>query len=221
MRAMRRRIPISWLLVAFAFGLLPVGCQSGGVGDPCTPEDEYQTTFSGFSEEEVNIESRSFQCTTRVCLVNHFRGRVSCPYGQTPDVVSSNTDPENQHCHIPGRSDKANRITVPVQPQISGSVKQGGRRASDTVYCSCRCRGPDPNARYCSCPSGYHCPSNYLVPDLGLGSGQLAGAYCVRDGTDYNPTAPKGPDCVYGTTPGNTGYCGHPSGTSDTKGVNP
>ena len=33
---------------------------------------------------EENIESRSFQCQTRICLVNHFQGRVSCPLGQGP-----------------------------------------------------------------------------------------------------------------------------------------
>ena len=65
-----------------ALGLVPIACQSGGVGDPCTPEDEYSATFSGFNVDEENIESRSFQCLTRICLVNHFQGRVSCPQGQ-------------------------------------------------------------------------------------------------------------------------------------------
>lgn len=68
--------------VAVALSVSAGGCQSGGVGDPCTPEDEYQPAFSGFAPSEVNVESRSFQCETRVCLVNHFRGRVSCPLGQ-------------------------------------------------------------------------------------------------------------------------------------------
>ena len=65
-----------------ALGVVPVACQSGGVGDPCTPEDEYSATFGGFHTEHANIESRSFQCATRICLVNHFQGRVSCPLGQ-------------------------------------------------------------------------------------------------------------------------------------------
>jgi hypothetical protein len=68
--------------VAVALSVSAGGCQTGGVGDPCTPEDEYQPAFSGFAPSEVNVESRSFQCETRVCLVNHFRGRVSCPLGQ-------------------------------------------------------------------------------------------------------------------------------------------
>jgi hypothetical protein len=65
-----------------AIGLLPIACQSGGVGVPCIPEDEYSFRFSGFKVTEDIIESRSFQCATRICLVNHFQGRVSCPLGQ-------------------------------------------------------------------------------------------------------------------------------------------
>src|SRR4051812_29656954 len=65
-----------------AVGFLPIACQSGGVGDPCTPEQEYDPQFPGYKVAEENIESRSFQCQTRICLVNHFQGRVSCPMGQ-------------------------------------------------------------------------------------------------------------------------------------------
>jgi hypothetical protein len=72
------------LLSVGALSVLPVACQSGGVGDPCTPEDEYNTQFPGFKLQLENIESRSFQCATRICLVNHFQGRVSCPAGQAP-----------------------------------------------------------------------------------------------------------------------------------------
>jgi hypothetical protein len=61
-----------------ALGVVPLACQSGGV----TPEDEYDPTFASFHVDLANIESRSFQCSTRICLVNHFQGRVSCPLGQ-------------------------------------------------------------------------------------------------------------------------------------------
>ena len=66
------------------------GCNSTGVGDPCTPEAEYSQAFLGFSFQEVNIESKSFQCQTRLCLANHFQGRVTCPYGQnaTPPAAT-------------------------------------------------------------------------------------------------------------------------------------
>src|SRR6185369_16444207 len=57
------------LLSVIAVGSLPSACESGGVGDPCTPEDEYNPQFAGFKVTEVDIESRSFQCQTRICLV--------------------------------------------------------------------------------------------------------------------------------------------------------
>ncbi len=49
-----------------AMGLLGTGCEVGGVGDPCIPEDEYRPDFPGYAKDEVNVESRSFQCETRV-----------------------------------------------------------------------------------------------------------------------------------------------------------
>jgi len=166
-------------LVTLALGVLAFGCQSGGIGDPCTPEDEYQQFFSGYEVTEVNIESRSFQCETRLCLVNHFQGRVSCPYGQTDaEAKGMGTRPEEQLCHIPGTSDAANRVMVAVNKQFTK------RRAADVVYCSCRCAGPDTNARYCKCPTGFQCtPLLELITVLG--SAELAGSYCIKNGTEY------------------------------------
>ena len=229
------------LLLAMAVGASFVGsnCGGSGVGDPCVPEDEYLTTFSGFAVSEVNVESRSFQCLTRVCLVNHFQGRVSCPYGQVedpslpkdsgraacaPNVVADDSVPGDRYytCNgadgIAGTSDdggsKCNdttcapggldhdlscripfgdggkledRIQVPVDPQLFD------RQAHDAVYCSCRCDGPDPNARYCECPSGFACEE--LVDELNLGKGQLAGSYCVKEGTSYEDGKASGGDC--------------------------
>lgn len=80
---MTRSILIVIVVGAFLATVAGSGCAPGGVGDPCIPEAEYNTCFAGFSQTEVNTESRSFQCQTRLCLVNHFQGRVSCPYGQT------------------------------------------------------------------------------------------------------------------------------------------
>jgi len=167
-------------------GTAAVGCTPGGVGDPCIPEDEYSLTFSGFGYAEANVESRSFQCETRVCIANHFQGRVSCPYGQTADQIApyyangalTNADPASAPapglCHIPATNQI---VTAPVAPQAMD------RRAENTVYCSCRCEGADKSAKYCSCPSGYSCLP--LVPDLGLGQAQLAGKYCLKNGTEF------------------------------------
>lgn len=180
------------LLLAMAIGASFIGsnCGGSGIGDPCVPEEEYIANFPGFSEGEVNVESRSFQCLTRVCLVNHFRGRVSCPYGQDAATTTTCTSGEGaclpgsadheKSCRVPDRDGTSltDRISVVVDAQFEE------RKAANAVYCSCRCAGPDANARYCECPSGFSCEE--LVDDLGLGKGQLAGSYCVKDGTAYN-----------------------------------
>jgi hypothetical protein len=157
------------LLAGLVLAMFP-GCPAQGVGDPCVPEDEYSPTFSGFALSEVSTESASFQCQSRLCLVNHFQGRVSCPYGQTRDEATGAVK-----CRIPGSDEP---VQVAVRPQLLE------RRADDAVYCSCRCAGPDPSARYCDCPSGFSCSP--VVPSFELGRGQLPGSYCVRAGTEYD-----------------------------------
>lgn len=160
-----------------------IGCEPGGVGDPCIPEDEYRADFGGYAKGEVNVESRSFQCETRVCLVNSFQGRVSCPYGQ------ASYDPANPACKTP---DGIDDIKVPVKPQLLE------RRPEDAVYCSCRCKGPDgpkTNAPFCECPDGFKCQE--LIGDVGLGNKQLAGSYCVRQGTEVDEQSQISPkECV-------------------------
>jgi hypothetical protein len=95
--------------------------------------------------------------------------------------VSMETIPAEQQCHIPGTSEP---ITVSVRPQLTA------RTALNNVYCSCRCAGADPNARYCKCPSGFEC-SEVLTGIERLGSKELAGSYCIIAGSAYT-TAPVG-----------------------------
>jgi hypothetical protein len=173
----RPTLAASTLGAVLAVGFFALGCQSGGVGDPCTPEDEYFDSFSGFSLGEVNVESRSFQCETRVCLVNKFQGRVSCPYGTKgtpPDPTSDVT--HALPCEVPGFGGS---VKVPVEPQRTE------RPPELAVYCSCRCNGNDPNARYCDCPSGFECTE--IVSDQNQGQAQLAGSYCIRKGSNVDP----------------------------------
>jgi len=152
----------------FTIAIVAAACKTGDLGVPCIPEEEYLTDFSGFSEGEVTTESRSYQCESRLCLVNHFRGRATCPYGQKADGSGN--------CTVP---DSGVRISVAVEPQLQN------RRAAEAVYCSCRCNGPDSNARYCECPSGFACEE--LVPEVGSTNKQLVGSYCVMEGTSYVP----------------------------------
>jgi hypothetical protein len=151
---------------------LSLACQEGGVGDPCIPEDEFDPSFPGFSKDEINIESRSFQCRTRVCLVANFQGRVSCKYGQTAGT------PGGDRCKTP---DLTKDVTPDVLPQLVA------RRPNDAVYCSYRCKAPEPNAPVQECPEGFECRE--MLSDVGLGDSQLAGSYCVRNGSYVDDAA--------------------------------
>lgn len=171
------------------------GCSQGGVGDPCVPEQEYDPAFNGFNKEEVNLESKSFQCQTRLCLVNHFQGRVSCPYGQRPDGTAP-TGTDTSPCVIPGTEDDK-VVGNPADQRLLSSVPAQciDRAADKAVYCSCRCANADgrtdDGANYCACPDGYSCEQ--LVAPLGGGLNEgLTGAFCVKAGTKYN----RGNNCA-------------------------
>lgn len=129
-------------------------------------------------------------CATGLCLVDHFQGRVTCPFGQDEaELELSPDDPER--CRLPFQDGvgEGEAVVVPVAPQLTG------RPAADAVYCSCRCAGPDPAASYCSCPEGTECVE--LVPNRGLPS-PYAGSYCLKIGTAYQPGASYGAPCGVG-----------------------
>jgi hypothetical protein len=190
------------------------GCSQTGVGDPCTPEQEYDPTFLGFAEQEVNVESKSFDCQTRLCLANHFQGRVTCPYGQSqtggaPGDGTIYKDPNGNPicaCVLPGGGTDLATGAAPsvdgVSQAVVGTLPAGGtnataavpgqctdRTASDAVYCSCRCANvqgqTNDGADYCTCPDGFVCQQ--LVTPIGLATNEgLTGAYCIKNNTAYN-----------------------------------
>jgi hypothetical protein len=131
-----------------AVGALPLACQSGGVGDPCTPEDEYSVTFSGFKVAEENIESRSFQCQTRLCLVNHFQGRVSCPAGQ---ATPKQCDPTNN-----GSDCSTGETCVLAQTYAPTCVPcaTGDTTCTDTCKAIGSTEACNQNSNTCECSAG-------------------------------------------------------------------
>ena len=188
------------------------GCGDEGIGDPCTPEQEYNADFLGFDEKEVNVESKSFQCRTRLCLVNHFRGRVSCPYGQNAEGQGP-TGAEN--CKIPGTETAVSGAKQCVRGEAKACVSDddcdgtagscdfvdtrrkstvspqcSDRKADSAVYCSCRCadiNGQRPSDQtFCDCPEGFQCER--LVTSIGQGNEGLTGSYCIKSNTKYDPT---------------------------------
>lgn len=183
-----------WMVV----GVLMAGCGGAaegtsssalGVGDACVPELERQTTFSGFSSNDVVLETGNPACETRLCLVNHFQARVSCPYGQDESTAETwqSAASWDTGCSLPGtdgaRPEDRVRVSVPPQYFV--------RQAEDAVYCSCRCANgqgrTDDGADYCECDAGFVCA--HLVDDLGLGAAELAGSYCIREGSEYDEVA--------------------------------
>ena len=133
------------------------GSSPGGVGEACVPEDDDAATFAGFSENEVNISTEDSRCSSGTCLVNHFRGRASCPEGNL----------DGGDCFTPSGA----LVSVPVEPQLPE------RPAGEAVHCSCRCDGPAQFGPFCRCPGGMACTELYASGDDLVDFGQ--GSYCT------------------------------------------
>lgn len=168
------------------------GCADEGIGDPCTPEQEYNADFLGFDEKQVIVESKSFQCRTRLCLVNHFRGRVSCPYGQG---LGGEAPQGGSRCTIPGTETPIEGEKDPVSGDFIDRSKQSkvlpqciDRTADKAVYCSCRCadiNGERPSDQtFCDCPDGFTCER--LVTSIDQGNEGLTGSYCIKTNTKFD-----------------------------------
>jgi hypothetical protein len=162
-----------------------------GLGDPCTPESEYDHDGGGAVLTDLGIDLASTSCVSRVCLSYYFQGRVTCPYGNAkagqtgtclpvadlPGLYTLDGTPAGEPC-CPVVGDVEQRpLTKPVEAQCSG------KNALDSVYCSCRCdvpAGVDRSlVRLCDCPSGFACLPIFDNPALPLGR---RGSYCVKRG---------------------------------------
>jgi hypothetical protein len=197
-----------------------------GIGAPCVPNDESGPTFQAFSVLGVSLAKGVVACATGACLVNHFQGRVTCPYGQTepgmgpkgPNGSPAAAESSQNGCKTPGASLSpvtATNMSVAgfpagaVPAQITGTGA-GDRTANKTVYCSCRCANPegktDDGASYCTCPGGFSCTQ--LVTAIGADD-DMAGAYCVLAGTTYEPATTDTADVCTATATDVTerGYC--------------
>jgi hypothetical protein len=144
------------------------------IGAPCVIGEETKHGFAGFAVEEYasNLDARS--CGGNICLAHHFQGRVSCPYGQTADDVQNLPADDPARCRTTDSLGNVtlNPVTVEVEPQLVD------RPAAKTVFCTCGCSGTDPNAAYCSCPSGMQC--EILFP------GTATSGLCVRLDAKYD-----------------------------------
>lgn len=181
---MSRSIRVS-IVVAFAFAAAgacsgkssetgdttgQASCQGGGcadgVGDSCTPSDESNADFPGFGVNEINIEDRTTQCATGLCIAVNFQGRLNCPYGGSDCTTESGAP-----------------VSVPVKPQLLA------RSPSDAVYCSCRCDGPGGTGPFCACPDGFECAQILPAAILPVAQNALVGSYCIKQGTRVSDPA--------------------------------
>lgn len=144
-------------------GLVPLACTAGGVGVPCIPEDEYSFRFPGFKVTEDIIESRSFQCATRICLVNHFQGRVSCPLGQPAPKDAQGLEgcePErdgNGNFQL-GRGSCSDGSNCVEAGSFSPSCVYTADNDDDDVFCQSLGAGAKCNeAGFCECATNADC----------------------------------------------------------------
>ena len=217
-----------------AIGVLPLACQSGGIGDPCIPEDEYNAGFAGFKVTEENIESRSFQCSTRICLVNHFQGRVTCPFGQKApkpcDGVGNDTACDvaaGEKCVEAGTN--APDCIPPAACTTAKDCPAGG--ACTNGQCPETCSGGlncDPTRKICACTAknnnnetGARC---VFSNQADTNSVQVLKTFvCHKAGDCQTAASDPATDtgkacCVPGTdTPTTTSVCGQCSGDSGAK----
>ncbi len=146
---------------------------AGALGQVCVPDRELDPTFPFFWNAAVEFDSS--RCASGVCLLNHFHGRVSCPYGQSEGETA---------CFVPGTS-------TPVEVAVDPNLVERPRELAAT--CSCRCAGPGPGP-FCECPSGMQCEP--MFDAVGLpDEDRYVGSYCVMPGSVYDPLAPFGSYC--------------------------
>ncbi len=187
-------------------GTVDTRYKNAQIGQPCAPAVEDSEAFLGFSAAEVSVElpDPNADPGVLVCLVNHFRGRASCPYGQSsdgtqlPSVDGATGGPFPSGvgaCRTPlGTAVTGN----PSDPQRGALVEPQcvDRRAARTVTWSCRCAHADGSrgATDCACPGGTDCLQ--LVPSIGAPTtGDVSGAYCVPTGSAYDPMSACAEPC--------------------------
>jgi hypothetical protein len=190
---MTRSILIVIAVGAFLDIVAGSGCAQGGVGDPCIPEAEYDTCFAGFSQTEVNTESRSFQCQTRLCLVNHFQGRVSCPYGQ----VAAGTG----------------NLPACTGSEATGCCSDGTSPMGGGPFTACTAAAPCPTQAACTIPGG--------ATVIGSSDSGIAQQYAIQVTVPPQMTPRQTANAVYcscrcqnaeGKTDDGEVYCGCPDG---------
>lgn len=214
------------LIGVAAVGTIPLACRAGGVGVPCIPEDEFSFRFAGFKVSEDIIESRSFQCETRICLVNHFQGRVSCPLGQgtpvdrngqpgcTPEVQNGAPVDGQGSCSDGQKCVNAGSFSPACDPTKENAddfciQQKAGVKCNEAGFCECGTNAdcPEVTGAIISCDSQTHQCVSFACLDfdadnqpvcqqLGAKKTENAGKACCVPGTDKPVTVPVCGQCL-------------------------
>jgi|HubBroStandDraft_1064217.scaffolds.fasta_scaffold65961_2 hypothetical protein len=139
---------------------------SVAIGTPCRPILEQSAMFGGYEVRAVSYDTENASCGGGLCLVNHFQGLTSCPYGQESAGMPLSTA-STTGCVVPGSS-------TPVDPPVAPWCT--GRLANTSVICSCLCGSAQSG---CTCPAGYTC-APLIATDSGIES------FCIQSVTEYD-----------------------------------
>lgn len=144
----------NWVAVMLC-AVVVTGCTDPGIGDPCMPEAvpcRSAGTSCGYEASEAYVEASSVQCRSRWCLV------YKLDNGTHGDIPS---DP---------------RVLCEENGGKEGCVTK--ESVSESIYCTCRCRGAQRAEDNCPCADGYECRDV-----LSQGGDGVRGGYCVKETT--------------------------------------
>jgi hypothetical protein len=141
-------------------------CHAEGRYCTCTDNAECPAGYKCCTEAEMASDPEGCGDAAGLCIT-----KVCAPTNRNDDT----------NCYIPGTDD-------PVSVPVCGWCSK--RPPENAVYCSCRCGSPsegateaDANFNFCECPEGFSCQE--IRKNIGLGDAQIAGAYCVKEGTVF------------------------------------
>jgi hypothetical protein len=159
------------------------------IGTPCVPAAESNPTFDGFESTEISL-STGQPSGSPLCVAYHFRGLVTCPYGQS---ATGQAPAGASPC-----------TTSSGQPVVGAVAAQCvDRPASKVVIWSCRCANASGTTTdgdvYCACPSGTTCAQ--AVASIGGAEDDLSGAYCLPPDVVIDGGVVCGLSCDPATTP--------------------
>jgi hypothetical protein len=180
--------------LGLALGMVSCGTSGGSspgagdagpvIGTACVPSRENNSVFRSYSLGVIQIDPPVSVSGEPVCLVYHFLGFGTCPYGQDANGIAP-------AAATPCVRPNGQPITGEVPAQCTD------RRPASTIFWSCRCANAQGStadgASYCTCPSGTTCSPTYQ--SLGDGEDDESGSYCLSAGASFDAATACASSC--------------------------